>query len=93
MIKTFFCKETFKVWEGVRSSKIPDDIQERALKKLRQLHASNCLEDLKSPPGNKLERLRGDKSGFMSIRINDQWRICFSWKSSGVYDVEIIDYH
>jgi len=93
MIKTFRCKDTEKIWNGYYSGKFPTSIQERALKKLRQLDASLDLDDLKSPPGNNLEHLRGDRKGQMSIRINLQWRICFVWQNGGVYDVEIVDYH
>jgi len=93
MIKSFNCKETKKIWAGAYSSRFPVDIQQRALRKLRQLDASNILEDLKNPPGNNLELLKGDRSGQMSIRINQQWRLCFVWKNDGVYEVEIVDYH
>ncbi|HLC07597.1 MAG TPA: type II toxin-antitoxin system RelE/ParE family toxin [Candidatus Babeliales bacterium] len=93
MIKSFNCKETKKIWDGAYSSKFPTDIQERALRKLRQLDASNTLEDLKNPPGNNLELLRGNRRGQMSIRINQQWRLCFVWKNDGAYNVEIVDYH
>jgi len=77
MIKTFRCKETRKIWEGNYSSKLPRDIQERALRKLRQLDVAMSLEDLKNPPGNNLESLKGDRKGQMSIRICQQWRLCF----------------
>jgi proteic killer suppression protein len=93
MIKSFNCKDTKKIWNGIYASKFPSDIQERALRKLRQLDASNALEDLKNPPGNNLELLKGNRRGQMSIRINQQWRLCFVWKNDGAYDVEIIDYH
>jgi len=93
MIKSFNCKETKRIWEGVCSSKFPADIQERALRKLRQLDASNILQDLKNPPGNCLELLKGNRRGQMSIRINQQWRLCFVWKNDGAYDIEIVDYH
>jgi proteic killer suppression protein len=93
MIKSFNCKDTKKVWNGIYSSKFPIDIQERALRKLRQLDASTILDDLKNPPGNNLELLRGDRRGQMSIRINQQWRLCFIWKNDGAYNVEIVDYH
>ena len=93
MIRSFNCKDTKKIWEGIYSPKFPTDIQERALRKLRQLDASNILEDLKNPPGNNLELLRGNRRGQMSIRINQQWRLCFVWKNDGAYDVEIVDYH
>jgi toxin HigB-1 len=93
MIKTFQCKETKKIWEGYVSKKYPFDIQERAFKKLRQLDSALELYDLKNPPGNNLEYLKGDRKGQMSIRINQQWRLCFVWKDNGAYDVEIVDYH
>lgn len=93
MIKSFKCKETNKVWNGFRSSKFPNEIQVRALKKMRQLDAANCMDDLKFPPGNNLEILKGNKSGQLSIRINQQWRLCFVWKNGMAYEVEIIDYH
>jgi toxin HigB-1 len=93
MIKSFNCKETEKIWDGIYSSRFDHDIQERALRKLRQLDASQSIEDLKNPPGNKLELLKGDRKGQMSIRINQQWRICFVWENNGAHDVEIIDYH
>ena len=93
MIKSFNCKETKKIWSGTYSSKFPTDIQERALRKLRQLDASSILDDLKNPPGNNLEMLKGNRRGQMSIRINQQWRLCFVWKNDGAYNVEIIDYH
>lgn len=93
MIKSFKCKETEKIWNGLKSRSFPDDIQDRALRKLRQLNASQTLDDLKNPPGNHLEPLKGDRIGHMSIRINNQWRICFVWKNAEVHDVEIVDYH
>lgn len=93
MIKSFKCKETEKVWNGLKSRSFPGDIQDRALRKLRQLDASQTLDDLKNPPGNRLESLKGDRIGQMSIRINYQWRICFTWEDTEVRDVEIVDYH
>lgn len=75
------------------SSKLPKDIQEKALRKLRQIDAARVLTDLKNPPGNKLEHLKGDRAGYMSIRINDQWRICFRFNDRVADDVEIVDYH
>lgn len=79
----------------VSVSRFPNDIQERALRKLRLLNAARTLDDLKIPPGNRLESLKGDLLGKMSIRINDQWRICFIWQESQGYaeQVEIVDYH
>ncbi|MBD3267633.1 type II toxin-antitoxin system RelE/ParE family toxin [bacterium] len=91
MIQTFRDKETEKVWNGQRSTKFPREIQDRALRKLRLIHAAQNLNDLRSPPGNRLESLKGVDA--MSIRINDQWRICFVWEGTDAYDVEIVDYH
>ena len=93
MIKSFKCKETEKIWNGLKSRSFPGDIQDRALLKLRQLDASQTLDDVKNPPGNRLEPLQGDRIGQMSIRINNQWRICFVWEDVEAYDVEIVDYH
>lgn len=93
MIKTFACKETKKIWNGQRSLKLPGDIQNRALRKLRQLDAALTIEDLRNPPGNRLEPLKGDRKGQYSIRIQQQWRICFAWDKGSATDVEIIDYH
>ena len=93
MIRSFKCRETEKIWKGTRSQRLPTDIQERALRKLRQLNASICLQDLKMPPSNHLKRLSGDKKEQYSIRINDQWRLCFDWNDGDSYEVEVIDYH
>jgi proteic killer suppression protein len=93
MILSFKSRETERIWQGHSSRRIPADIQERALRKLRQLDASGTLDDLRNPPGNRLEILRGERAGQMSIRINDQWRICFRWVGRDAHDVEIVDYH
>ncbi|PCI39242.1 MAG: plasmid maintenance system killer [Rhodospirillaceae bacterium] len=93
MIKSFKCKETEKIWNGFKSKSFPGDIQDRALRKLRQLDASQNLDDLKNPRGNRLESLKGNRMGQMSIRINNQWRICFVWKDIEIQDIEIVDYH
>jgi len=93
MIASFSCKETAKIWNGLYSKKFPVEIQERALRKLRQLDAAVSLDDLKNPPGNMLETLKGDRAGQMSIRINQKWRICFSWNQSKSHNVHIVDYH
>jgi toxin HigB-1 len=93
MVRSFKCKETEQVWQGQRSRKFPADIQNRALRNLRQLDAASTVEDLRNPPGNRLEALKGDRAGQMSIRINDQWRICFRWAEGDAEDVEIVDYH
>lgn len=93
MIVSFRCGETHLVWTGERGRRLPPDIQAAALRKLRLLAAAKRLEDLRVPPGNRLEALVGDRSGQHSVRINDQWRICFRWSEGGPADVEIIDYH
>ncbi len=93
MIVSFACKETARIWEGEESRKFPRDIQDRALVKLRQLDAARTLEDLAVPPSNRLKALKGERKGQMSVRINDQWRICFVWKDGEARQVEIVDYH
>ncbi len=93
MIRSFRDRETKKVWDGERSRRLPGDIQDVALRKLRQLNRSVILEDLRVPPGNGLEALTKDRKGQHSIRINQQWRICFRWIEGGCEDVEICDYH
>jgi proteic killer suppression protein len=86
-------EETRKIWQGIRSRQLPSDIQATALRKLRLLNAAQRLNDLRVPPGNRLELLTGNRAGQHSIRINDQWRICFVWTEGGPDDVEIVDYH
>jgi proteic killer suppression protein len=93
MIESFKCKETEKIFEREYSRRLPTDIQQTAFRKLRMLHHSSSVEDLRVPPGNRLESLSGNRKGQYSIRINDQWRICFVWHHNGAYDVEIVDYH
>lgn len=93
MIQTFACEETARLFRLERVKKIPPDIQRTALRKLTQLHAVTELAQLRVPPGNRLEALKGSRIGFHSIRVNDQWRICFRWETDGPYDVEIVDYH
>ncbi len=93
MIRSFACKDTEKIWNGVKVWSFPGDMQNRALRKLRQLDVAQTVDDLKNPPGNRLEALKGNRKGQMSIRINDQWRICFVWQDNKAYDVEIVDYH
>jgi len=92
MIKSFKCKETEKIYYEIYSRKIPFDIQKRALQKLRMLNAAFALEDLKVPPGNHFEALSGNRQGQYSIRINNQFRICFRWLDNHSFDVEIVDY-
>jgi toxin HigB-1 len=93
MIRSFKSKETEKIFNRQRSSKLPQDIQQVALRKLRMLNRAMTLPDLQVPPANRLEKLSGDRVGQYSIRINDQWRICFQWQDGDAYNVEIVDYH
>lgn len=93
MIRSFASAETERVFRGRMSRRLPSDIQRVARRKLRVLDSASSLNDLWAPPGNRLEALRGVRSGQHSIRINDQWRICFRWEDSGADDVEIVDYH
>jgi proteic killer suppression protein len=93
MIKSFKCKETEKIFTGVFSRKFPADIQIRAFNKLAALYAALGLSDLKVPPSNHLEELKGDRAGQYSIRINDKYRICFLWNDNSAENVEIVDYH
>jgi proteic killer suppression protein len=85
--------ETATIWSGRRSRRLPPTIQGVALRKLRLLNNARRLADLRVPPANRLEALKGDRAGWHSIRINDQWRICFKWKDGNAFDVEITDYH
>ncbi|MBM7129711.1 type II toxin-antitoxin system RelE/ParE family toxin [Dyella mobilis] len=93
MIRSFADKEAAKIWAGTPSRRLPLVIQPVARRKLRMLANASTLDDLKSPPANRLEALRGNRKGQHSIRINDQWRICFSWKDGHAHDVEVVDYH
>ena len=93
MIQSFGNPETELIWSGRRSRKLPPGIQNVALRKLRLLNQARVLGDLRVPPGNRLEALRADREGQHSIRINDQYRICFVWTKQGPADVEITDYH
>lgn len=93
MIRSVKDRDTDAIWRGERSRRLPADMQDRAFRKLRQLAAAERLEDLRAPPSNRLEALRGDRVGEHSIRINDQWRLCFRWQDGDAYDVEICDYH
>jgi len=93
MIVGFRDAETEKIWSGTRSRRLPYDIQVVALRKLRLSNAARRLDDLRVSPGNRLEALKRDRAGQWSIRINDQWRICFRWTQVGAEDVEIVDYH
>jgi proteic killer suppression protein len=93
LIVSFKCGETEKIWRRRFSRKLPGQIQEKALHKLQLLDAAVRLENLSVPPGNRLEALRGDRKGQHSIRINQQWRICFKWVDGNAHEVEMVDYH
>jgi toxin HigB-1 len=93
VIKTFKDEETEKVYNRIFSQKLPQSIQQVALRKLRMLNNADKLADLLIPPANHLEKLRGDRTGQYSIRVNDKWRVCFQWIDNSAFDVEITDYH
>jgi proteic killer suppression protein len=93
MIRSFKCKESEKIFQRYQSRKFPGEIQRTALRKLRMMNRAQILNDLKVPYGNRLEKLHGKREGQMSIKMNDQWRICFRWEDRDCYDVEIVDYH
>ncbi len=93
MIKSFRCKETEKLFSRRLPTRFPTGFYRTALRKLLLLDAAEKLEDLRIPPGNRLEKLTGNRHGQHSIRINDQWRICFRWSEGDAYEVEIVDYH
>lgn len=93
MIESFASKETEKIFRGEVSTKLPVDIQRTARRKLLYLDEVEDLQDIRAVPGNRLEKLKGNRAGQHSIRINDQWRICFEWIGSKVQNVEIVDYH
>ena len=93
MIVSFRNVETERIWNGERSKRLPSEIQASALRKLRLLSNAKRLDDVRVPPGNRLELLSGSRAGQYSIRINDQWRICFVWTQGGPDHVEIVDYH
>ena len=93
MIESFASDETKKIFLGKTSTKLPKDIQRTARRKLLYLDDADDLQDLLAPPGNRLEKLKGDRAGQYSIRINDQWRICFDWVGNKAKNVEIVDYH
>lgn len=93
MIRNFVDKEADKIWQGTPSRRLPADIQAVARRKLRMLNSAATLDDLRVPPANRLEVLKGNRKGQYSIRINDQWRVCFQWRDGDALDVEIVDYH
>ena len=93
MIQSFRCKQTEALFNRQHIRRIPVDLQRSALRKLKMLNQAQTLLDLRVPPANRLEALKGDRKGQHSIRINDQWRICFRWERGQAFDVEIVDYH
>jgi proteic killer suppression protein len=93
VIVSFACRKTERLWERRRDHGLPPQIERVALRKLTQLHRSRELRDMRLPPGNRLEGLKGGRIGQYSVRINDQWRICFHWREQSAYDVEIVDNH
>ena len=93
MIIDFVSKETEKIWKGIKSLKLPNDIQNTARRKLRMLNNAQDINDLRIPQKNRIEALKGNRQGQYSIRINDQWRICFCWENGNCTKVEIVDYH
>jgi proteic killer suppression protein len=93
MIQSFRDKVTRRINERIRSSILPNDIQQIAYRKLRMINNAQNLNDLRIPPANRLEKLYGKRVGQYSIRINQQWRICFEWRDGNAYNVEIVDYH
>ena len=93
MIKTFGDKESEKIWNGIRSKKLPNEIQEIARRKLRMMNNAQDVNDLRVPSANRLEKLKGNHEDYYSIRVNNQWRIIFQWLNNDCYHVQIIDYH
>jgi toxin HigB-1 len=93
VVRSFADRDTERVFNRDRCRKLPAEVQRAALRKLLLLDAAESLEDLRVPPGNRLERLRGDREGQHSIRVNDQWRICFRWYAGDAHEVLIVDYH
>jgi proteic killer suppression protein len=93
MIKTFGDKESEKIWNGIRSKKLPNEIQDVARRKLRMLNNAQDVNDLRIPPANRLEKLKGNLEDYDSIRINNQWRIIFQWINNDAYEIRIVDYH
>jgi len=93
VIRSFAARETADLFAGRSSRRIATDVQRRALHKLLAIHAANSLDELRRIPGNRLEKLKGSRSGQHSVRINDQWRICLMWREGDAYMVEIVDYH
>jgi len=93
MIQSFACAETERLFHRERPKRLPRRLHRVALRKLRMLHNAQTLQDLRVPPANRLESLKGDRKGQYSIRVNDQYRVCFTWRTGDAFDVEIVDYH
>jgi proteic killer suppression protein len=93
VIRSFKSPAAEEIWHGRAVRRLPLDLQRIVRRKLRMLNNAQSLSDLRQPPGNRLEALKGDRAGLFSIRVNDQWRICFSWEDGDVHAVEIVDYH
>jgi proteic killer suppression protein len=93
VIASFACRKTERLWQRRRDHGLPPQIERVALRKLAQLDRSRELRDLSLPPGNRLEALKGGRAGQHSVRVNDQWRVCFRWQGEDAHDVEIVDYH
>jgi proteic killer suppression protein len=93
MIRSFACGATEELFQRGRPRRFPASLHRTALRKLRMLHRATTLDDLRIPPGNRLEALKGDRKGQHSIRVNDQYRVCFVWRSGDAFSVEIVDYH
>jgi proteic killer suppression protein len=93
MVKSFGNKETEKIWNGIRSKKLPNEIQDVARRKLRMINNAQDVNDLRIPPANRLEKLKGELKEYYSIRINNQWRITFQWINNDAYEIRIVDYH
>ena len=93
MIQSFACADTERLFRRERPKRFPQSVQRVAFRKLRMLHRAQTLQDLRVPPGNRLETLKGNRKGQHSIRVNDQFRICFVWQSGDAFEVEIVDYH
>ena len=93
MIKNFGDNESEKIWKGIRSKKLPNEIQDVARRKLRMINNASDVNDLRIPPANRLEKLKGNLQDYFSIRINNQWRVIFKWINNDAYDITIVDYH
>ena len=93
VIRTFADRDTENLFNRLRPRRLPRDVQRPGLRKLRMLHRARTLKDLRVPPGNRLEKLKGQRAGQHSIRVNDQWRVCFRWADGDATEVEIVDYH